>query len=150
MAFKASNLKRSRKNDFTGNKILLKTNTIKYASQSWRLVVWFFQMYCIKMWKQDFLQSALAQNFYENCQVLFCLLIMHYDDKKFFLKNNVDQIIRYKVEQCWCRLAPNCPTILKKVFVGKFKCKIYAPIFPIMLPKVSEISLEWVMRYKVT
>ena len=37
-----------------GNKILLKTNSIKYTSQSGTLVVWDFQMYQIKMGKQDF------------------------------------------------------------------------------------------------
>ena len=56
------------------NKIRLKTNSIKYVSQSCTPVVWFFQMCYIKMEKQDFLQSlfsfALVQNFFENCQTL--------------------------------------------------------------------------------
>ena len=59
------------KNDFTGNKILLNTYSIKYASQSWTLVILFFQMYNIKKWKQDFLQIfysfASKENFCENC-----------------------------------------------------------------------------------
>ena len=50
---------------------------------------------------------------------------MHYDD---FFFRNVDQIMRYKVEQCWCRLGPNWQTHPKKVFLGKFKCKTYDTI----------------------
>ena len=71
-----------------GNKILLKTNSIKYAFQSWTLVVWFFQMYNIKLWKQDFLQSfssfALTQNVYENCLIL--LLSAYYALSQYFFK----------------------------------------------------------------
>ena len=36
--------------------------------------------------------------------------------------------MRYKVEQCCRSLGPNRQTHPKKVFLGKFKCKIYAPV----------------------
>ena len=58
--------------------------------------------------------------------------------------------MRYKVGQSWFRLVLNCQIFPKKELLGKFKCKIYVPIYtPIMLLKISQISLEWVMNYKV-
>ena len=59
----------------------------------------------------------------------FFLFIIHYVDNSFF-KNNVYQIMRYKVGQSWSRLGPSCPILPKKEFLGKFKYKIYVPIAP--------------------
>ena len=55
--------------------------------------------------------------------------------------------MRYKVGQSWSRLGPSCQILPKKEFFGKFKYKIYVPIAP-HYAKISQISLEWVMRYR--
>ena len=79
----------------------------------------------------------------------FCLLVMHYDDNSF--SKNVDQIMRYKVGQSWSRLSPNCQILPKKEFLlANLNVKFMYQLHPIMLPKISQISLQWVMRYKVT
>ena len=79
----------------------------------------------------------------------FCLLVMHYDDNSF--SKNVDQIMRYKVGQSWSRLSPNCQIVPKKEFLlANLNVKFMYQLHPIMLPKISQISLQWVMRYKVT
>ena len=79
----------------------------------------------------------------------FCLLVMHYDDNSF--SENVDQIMRYKVGQSWSRLGPNCQILSKNEFLlANSNVKFMYQLRPIMLPKISQISLQWVMRYKVT
>ena len=136
-----------------GNKIHLKTNSIQYAFQSWTLVVWAFQICNIQVWKQDFLQRlssfTLAQFFYENCQILLLSTCYALDHNSF--SKNVDQIMRYKVGQFSSRLSPNCQIIPKKEFLlANLDVKFMYQLHPIMLPKISQISLQWVMRYKVT
>ena len=79
----------------------------------------------------------------------FCLLVMHYDHNSF--SKNVDQIMRYKVGQSSSRLSPNCQIVPKKEFLlANLNVKFMYQLHPIMLPKISQISLQWVMRYKVT
>ena len=85
--------------------------------------------------------------FMKNVRNCFCVLVMHYDNS---FSKNVDEIMRYKVGQSWSRLGPNCQILPKKEFLGKSKCKVYVPVAFIMLPKISQKSLQWVMRYKVT
>ena len=122
VAFNPWNLKRYRKNNFTGNKILLKADSIKYASQSWTLVVGFFKC---TIWKCEnrifckvFPHVRWCKFVMKTVRYCFCLLIMHYDDNSFFQKN-VDQLMRYKVE-----------------------VKFMYQLHPIMLPKISQISLQ--------
>ena len=74
---------------------------------------------------------------------------MHYDDNSF--SKNVDQIMRYKVGQSSSRLSPNWQIVPKKEFLlANLNVKFMYQLHPIMLPKISQISLQWVMRYKVT
>ena len=74
---------------------------------------------------------------------------MHYDDNSF--SKNVDQIMRYKVGQSSSKLSPNWQIVPKKEFLlANLNVKFMYQLHPIMLPKISQISLQWVMRYKVT
>ena len=139
MTFNPWNLQRSRENDFIANKILLKKNSIIYASQSWTLVVQFFQMYNIKMWKQDFLRSFASWQmekflwklsdiafFYLLCTMMIIL----------FLKN-IDQIMRYKVGQCWSSWAQVAKFFRKRNFLVNLNIKFMYQLHPIMLTKIS-------------
>ena len=64
---------------------------------------------------------------------------------------NLDQIMRYKVGQSWSRLSPNCQILPKKeILLANLNVKFMYQLHPIMLPKISQISLQWIMRYKVT
>ena len=74
---------------------------------------------------------------------------MHYDDNSF--SKNVDEIMKYKIGQSWSRMGPNCQIIPKKEFLlANLNAKFIHQLHPIVLPKVSQISLQWIMRYKVT
>ena len=44
---------------------------------------------------------------------------------------------------------PELPIFPKKKFFGKFKYPIYLRVVPLILLKISQIWIEWIMRYKV-
>ena len=79
----------------------------------------------------------------------FCLLVMHYDENSF--SKNLDQVMRYKVGQSWSRLGPNCQILPKRgFFLANLNVKFMYQLHLVILPKISQIFLQWVMRYKVT
>ena len=60
----------------------------------------------------------------------------------------LDNFFKKKIEQSWSWLAATF--LPKRNFLVNLNVKFMYQLYPIMLPKISQISLEWVMNYKVT
>ena len=74
---------------------------------------------------------------------------MHFHDKT-FQKKNLDQITTYKVAKSWSKLGPNCQLFPKKEFLGNLNVASVYQLYPIMIRNILQISVEWILRYKVT
>ena len=156
VAFKPLNLKIHRKNFFTGDKT--QKHSIKYAPQSWTLVISFVKKYNYKQVKK----TGFFKSFYWFVQKKFfgggdchdvtfvnllCPVMLKYLKKT--PKNNVDHILRCNVAKAWAKFGPNCQFSPKGNILVNLNVTFTYLLHPIMLVNISQISIEWIMKYKV-
>ena len=109
-------------------------------------------MYNIKIWKQDFLQSfysfSLKKNFCENCLIIILSTYCALSWQKFSKSPHIRSwdIRLNNIGLSWT-LITKFPS---KNFLENLNVTFIYQLYPIIIPIISEISIEWIMRYKVT
>ena len=69
--------------------------------------------------------------------------------KKQKQKKNVDHILRCNVAKSWAKFGPNYQFSPKGNIFVKLNVTFTYLLHPIMLVNISQISIEWIMKYEV-
>ena len=80
---------------------------------------------------------------------IYCVLSCYDISKKEKQKKNVDHFLKCNVAKSWAKFGPNCQFSPKGNILVKLNATFTYLLHPIMLANISQISIEWIMKYEV-